>query len=158
MKSTRAPIAGIAGALAMSAAMFIMRQFGVGINIENLLGSLLDGRTNLPPFVIGLVMHVLIGAVVAYVYAFCFEVVQTSGVLMGGGLGLAHGLVAGLFMSGIPAMNPLSGSMSGPGAFLSHFRYGPLFFLLAHVVYGATVALVYGPPIHRPELHIKPVV
>ena len=159
MKTPRALLAGMIGALAMSAAMLVIRQFGVSINLEALLGStIVDGSSNVSPFLVGLFIHVLIGAVVACVYAFCFEVVRTSGPLMGGGLGLAHGLMAGLFMSGIPAMNPFPGSVSGPGPFLSHLKYGPLFFLLVHFIYGVTVALVYGPPVHRPELTPKPVI
>lgn len=154
MKLFRAILAGIAGALAMSGAMFVMRSFGLTISLEALLGSMFAPNTNWSPWTIGFVLHLLIGATVAIAYAIAFEMaVQRSGILIGAGFGLAHGLMAGLFMSAIPAMNPLDpASMSAPGPFLSYMRFGPPLFLAVHCIYGMVVGLVYGPPLQKPHL------
>jgi hypothetical protein len=150
MKVFHALLAGIAGALAMSGAMFLLRQAGINVSLEALLGSMIT--TSLPPWTTGFLIHLTIGAVMAFLYGIAFEIVQKSGVVMGGGLGVAHGLMAGLFMSGLPAMNPIAPDGSAPGPFLSHIFLGPLIFLLLHLLYGAVVGLVYGAPVHKPHL------
>ncbi len=152
MKFFRALLAGIAGALAMSGTMFLLRQFDINISLENLLGSLIADKTGLSLWMSGFILHLVIGVVMALLYAFVFELLQNWGTLIGGGLGLAHGLMAGLFMSAIPAMNPIIPNAHAPGAFLAHVQYGPALFLLLHFIYGATVGLVYGPPLHKPHL------
>lgn len=150
MKSFRALLAGISGALAMSGAMFLLRQAGVDVSLEALLGSMFS--TNLSPWMTGFLIHLVFGVVLAFLYAISFEIVQKSGLMMGGSLGLAHGLMAGLFMSGLPAMNPVAPNASAPGPFLGHVFLGPIIFLLLHFLYGAVVGLVYGAPVHKPHL------
>lgn len=157
MKIIRGLFAGIAGAIAMSAVMFLIREQGINVNLEALLGSLFVPSSNISPWMFGFILHLCIGAVMALLYSVAFEVVHISGPLMGGGLGIAHGLMAGLFMSGIPAMNPVIADFSSPGPFLSNLKFGPILFLLVHFIYGAVVGLVYGPPLHRPELTPKQV-
>lgn len=152
MKALRALLAGILGAIAMSATMFLIRQLGEDVSLEVLLGSLFGNSIALPQWLTGFILHLVIGAVVALLYAIVFEIVESSGPLTGGGLGLAHGLMAGLFMSGINAMNPLSLGTSAPGPFLMHMKLGPVIFLLVHFIYGVTVGLAYGPPLHKPRL------
>jgi hypothetical protein len=152
MKLFRAMLAGVAGALAMSGTMLLIRQFGINVSLEALLGSLLKDELGLSIWMTGLMLHLFIGVVVALLYAFVFEVLETWGPLLGGGLGLAHGLMAGLFMSAIPAMNPVVPNAQAPGAFLAHIQYGPVIFLLLHFIFGAVVGLVYGPPLHKPHL------
>lgn len=151
MKVMRAIAAGIAGALAMSLAMLLMRNFGINVSLEALLGSVLPRTELVPVWLAGFLLHLLIGACVALAYAFVFEyAVQRSGVLVGAGMGLAHGLMAGLFMSSIRAMNPLDlGMTSAPGAFLSNLTLGPLVFLALHCIYGIVVGLVYGHPLQK---------
>jgi hypothetical protein len=157
MKVFRALLAGIAGALAMSGTMFLIRQFGINVSLEMLLGSLLEDQTGLSIWMSGFILHLAIGVVIALLYAFVFEVLETWGPLLGGGLGLAHGLMAGLFMSAISAMNPVVPNVHAPGAFLAHVQYGPIIFLVLHLLFGATVGLVYGPPLHKPHLLPKQV-
>jgi hypothetical protein len=97
----------------------------------------------------------MIGGFAGLVYAFVFEAaVQRSGPVIGAGMGLAHGMLAGLFMSAIPAMNPLDPmTTSAPGAFLSHLTFGPLIFLLLHCLYGAVVGTLYGVPLQKPQVY-----
>ena len=157
MKVLRAILGGIMGALAMSLAMFLMRSSGIQLSLEALLGSMIPQNDIVSTQVGGFVLHLLIGAVVALAYAFVFEVaVQRAGALMGGGLGLAHGLLAGLFMSGIQAMNPLDPNVaSAPGPFLSHMAFGPLVFLMLHCLYGIVVGVVYGHTVQNVHIYTR---
>ena len=152
MKALRALLAGILGAIAMSATMFLIRQLGEDVSLEVLLGSLFGNSIALPQWLTGFILHVVIGAVMGLLYAIVFEIVESSGPLTGGGLGLAHGLMAGLFMSGINAMNPLSlgiqCSWPVPDAhevWSRHFPPGAL-----HLRRDGRPW--YGPPLHKPRL------
>lgn len=157
MKLRRAMLAGAAGAIARSAAMFLLRVAGFDVNLEAMLGSLTDLRTPQAQWTIGFAMHLGIGAAAGVLYGAAFEMaMQQSGALIGAGLGLSHMLLAGLFMSGIPAMNPVgSGGVAAPGAFLSNVPYGPLFFLLLHLLYGGVVGALYGPPVQETHLYAR---
>ena len=139
----------------MSLAMFLMRSVGINVSLESLLGSMFPSNEFLPAWFGGFILHLIVGAIAGLVYAFVFEVaVQRSGPVIGAGMGLAHGMLAGLFMSAIPAMNPLDPTItSAPGAFLSHMALGPLMFLLLHCIFGAVVGTVYGPPLQRPHVY-----
>jgi hypothetical protein len=151
MKVLRAMFAGIGGALAMSLGMFIMRTFGLNVSLERILGSMFPPDLPLPAWWAGFLVHLLVGAVAGLVYAFIFEVaVQRSGVVMGAAIGFAHGMLAGLIMSAIPAMNPLDPNAAGaPGAFLSNMTAGPVVFLLLHCLFGAVTGLAYGPTVQK---------
>src|SRR5512138_3266151 len=122
MKFTRAVVAGLLGALAMSASMLVMRLSGLDVNLEALLGSMAGPYVSFSPWLAGFFLHPTIGCIVGVVYAAGFELaIQHSGPFVGAGFGLSHALLAGLFMSSIPAMNPLvMETRSAPGAFLSN--------------------------------------
>lgn len=153
MKTVRAAVAGVLGALAMTLAMFLFRLAGVNVNLESLLGSLIVPPGGLDPWVMGFLIHVAVGAVAGFVYAVIFEMaVQQAGAVVGAGLGICHGLLAGLMMSGIPAMNPLAlGAQSAPGPFLQNVSYGPFVFLALHALFGAVVGIAYGAPVEKPH-------
>jgi hypothetical protein len=148
MKTPRAVLAGFFGAVAMSAAMFFLRLAGFNVSFEQLLGSVVNPQS---PWLTGIVLHLTLGCVMGLVYASAFEMaMQSSGPLVGAGLGFSHAMLAGLFMSGIPEMNPFgSGSAGAPGAFLSNIRLGPPLFFALHLLYGAVVGLVYGAPLQK---------
>jgi hypothetical protein len=147
-------LAGIAGALAMSAAMALLRWAGVPVSLEYLLSTLAGSDGGQPAWWTGFAIHLAIGAVVALLYAVGFEyAVQRAGALVGGVFGLAHGLMAGLFMSAIPAMNSLTTvAESSPGAFMRNVEFGPAIFLGLHVLFGMVLGVVYGHPAHKPHL------
>jgi hypothetical protein len=153
MRTSRAAIAGIAGALVMSLAMALARLLGVPVSLEAMLGSLF-GVEGTVAWMAGFALHLAMGAVVAIVYAVGFEyAVQRSGIAVGAALGVAHGLLAGLFMTAIPAMNPLvATSPLAPGPFFARIEYGPALFLALHALFGAVVGIVYGPVMHKPHL------
>lgn len=152
MRVERAIVAGIVGALVMSLAMALASFLGMPASLEMMLGSIFGVQGTLA-WIAGFVLHLAMGAVAAIGYAVVFEyAIQRSGPLVGAAFGVAHGLMAGLFMSAIPAMNPLSPSMSAPGPFFDSLRFGPALFLGLHALFGAVVGMVYGPVKHRPHL------
>jgi hypothetical protein len=155
MKILRAVTAGVLGALTMSVVMFILRSSGIHVSLEALLGSIVEPPWGIDPWLAGLFIHVAVGAVAGLVYACIFEMaVQRSGPAVGAGLGLCHGLLAGLMMSGIPAMNPLAfGTQSAPGPFLLNLQFGPFIFVLLHCIFGAVVGIAYGPPLQKPHVY-----
>jgi len=154
MKFTQAVIAGVLGALAMSGIMFLLRLAGLNVSLEFLLGSMIGPVSPVSVFVIGFVIHLCVGAVAGLVYAGMFEfAIQRAGFLAGAGIGLCHGLLAGLVMSAIPAMNPLTQAASAPGAFLQNVEFGPVLFILLHIVFGAVTGAAYGRTLQRPHLY-----
>jgi len=155
MKVSTALVAGVLGAVAMSVAMLILRWLGVNVSLEALLGSLFGQVLPVSPFLTGLILHLAVGAVVGLGYAGIFEfAIQRAGALAGAGLGLCHGLMMGLVMSGIPAMNPLGvATHSAPGAFLQNIEFGPLLFIGLHILYGAVVGTVYHATVQKPHLY-----
>jgi hypothetical protein len=157
MRTTRAMLAGLIGALAMSVAMFLMRLIGFHINLEALLGTMFASNGYLTTWVIGFLIHLVFGMLLGLFYGVAFEAVGRAGALMGAGLGLANGLLAGMLMTSIPAMSPITGEPTGgePGAFLMNVHYGPVLFLLVHVVYGSVVGIAYGRTVSQPRLVTK---
>jgi hypothetical protein len=137
----------------MSIAMLAMRAMGWNVDLEAMLGSLLEPHVLLPARLAGCLLHLVIGTCMGLLYGAAFELaIQRSGVLAGAGLSLSHALLAGLFMSGIPAMNPFGpASSAAPGAFLSNLQYGPAIFVVLHLLYGAVVGLAYGEPLQKPH-------
>jgi hypothetical protein len=156
VKIRRAFGAGLVGAMAMSVVLVLCRAFGIQVSFEDLLGSTLVHQPGIARWIAGLGLHLLIGGVTAILYAVGFEyAVQRAGVWVGAGFGLANGLMAGLFMSAISAMNPLiPGSVTAPGAFLDNVTFGPFLFLFVHIVYGAVTGWLYGTPVQH--AHTEP--
>lgn len=135
----------------MTLLMVLARLAGLNINFPNLLGSTLVAEPGMLRWLTGFALHLTIGAVAGLVYAAGFEYgLQRSGALAGAGFGIAHALMAGLFMSAIPAMNPLiPDTLSAPGVFLDSVRFGPVVFILLHIAYGVVMGEVYGPTVQH---------
>ena len=102
--------------------------------------------------VIGYALHFVFGLLFALAYYAVFTVLDRSGVLLGGLLGLVHALFAGTALVSIllPAVHPRMGTgfdaagaaplLEPPGFML--INYGPqtpLATIVSHVVYGAIV-------------------
>jgi hypothetical protein len=102
-------------------------------------------------WVIGLVIHLMISALIALIYAWGFErVTHRAGVLIGLGFAVIHVVIAGVVMAIIPAMHPMiPEQMPAPGAFMTNM--GGTFvalFVIEHLLYGAIVGAMYGPVEH----------
>jgi hypothetical protein len=127
----RAFIAGVIGAVVMEVVMLLLRVAGVPLHIEMRLAAALGSQI----WLIGLVMHLLIGGVIGIVYAVVFEwILNSSGV----GQGVLLGAINTIFAGFVWAL------FSRPGAFWS--TLGPVgiaALFLVHFVYGGVVGGLY---------------
>ncbi|OMQ16649.1 hypothetical protein A7K94_0201010 [Modestobacter sp. VKM Ac-2676] len=160
-----AVLAGLAGGVVMSALMAMMRKAGkTQMDMALIEGAMFTGDRGRAK-VIGLMMHlvVLSALVIGSLYALLFtwlEVESGNAWWVGGLLGIAHGLIAGVAMAVLPAVHPrmhagastapadVSGSpveLEPPGAFAKNYGGAtPPGLVMAHVVYGLVVGLVYA--------------
>ncbi|HEX9619681.1 MAG TPA: hypothetical protein VF989_06085 [Polyangiaceae bacterium] len=148
MQLNKAIVAGLIGALGMTVIAFLARAAGMPIDMEMALGSLLTLDSNPATWLLGLVIHLVIGAVFGVGYAALFEkVLHRSGAGPGAALGLVHGLLSGLLLGLIPALHPLMpGLMPAPGLFMVNAGGGaPLLFFGLHAMFGAIVGRWYAP-------------
>lgn len=158
-----AVLAGLAGGLVMTALMTMMRKAGkTEMDMALLQGTMVTGDSS-KARPIGLMMHLVVMSAVVFgsVYALLFtwlDVDSGNAWWSGALIGLVHGLVAGVVMAMMPAMHPrmtahaTSGSPSGPnvelkppGPFAKNYGAAtPPGVVMAHVVYGVVVGLVYA--------------
>jgi hypothetical protein len=151
MKVGKAIIAGVVGGVAMTVLAWLVRQAGLQMNAEMMLGSMVSSSPGMTTWLIGFMMHLLISALIALAYAWGFErVTHRAGALVGLGFAVIHVTIAGMVMAMIPAMHPMIPErMPAPGAFLSNM--GGTFvalFVIEHLFYGAIVGAMYGPVEH----------
>ena len=131
MNPGRGFAAGVIGAVVMSLIMNGVRATGTPIHLELRLAA--TAGTHI--WVVGFVLYLLVGGVLALGYAAVFEyVLNQAGIGPGLLIGAYHTILAGFFWA----------SVTGPGPFWDSF--GPegigLLFLL-HLTYGATVGALY---------------
>jgi hypothetical protein len=151
MKSGKALVAGLVGGVAMTVLAWLVRRLGLDMNAEMMLGSMVSSSPGLATWLIGFVMHLVISALIALIYAWGFErVTHRAGAVVGLGFAVIHVVIAGIVMAMIPAIHPMIPErMPAPGAFLSNM--GGTFvalFVLEHLLYGAIVGAMYGPVEH----------
>jgi hypothetical protein len=127
----RAFVAGVIGALAMSFIMIWLRVIGVPLHIESQLAAALGTRM----WVVGLLAHVVIGGLIAIVFALVFEfVLNESGVGPGLMVGACNTIFAGFVWT----------AQGGPGSLrhtLGPSGIGALFLL--QMMFGAIVGGLY---------------
>ncbi len=124
------------------------------ISLPYMLGTIFSARRS-RAMAIGIALHFVSGLAFAVLYALAFEGWHRSGVLIGMGLGLFHGLfVLVVGMEVLPALHPRMATRHDgptptrqlePPGFLA-LNYGwatPLSTLVAHVAYGAILGAFY---------------
>ena len=146
MNVLSAVISGILGTFAISAVMAVAPMMGMPkMNIVDMLSTMF-GKSNL---VLGWMMHLMMGAVFALIYALLWSLgIGSPGWLSGLIFGAAHWLVVGLMMGVIPIMHAgiKNGDVEAPGLWMTN-QGGALAFiggLMGHMVFGLVVALVYA--------------
>jgi hypothetical protein len=153
--------AGMLGALAMTVLMVIARGLGVTtLNIEMALGTLLTGQVSAGSWVLGLMMHLVVGGLLAQLYAFGFEyLAESTSAWIGAGFSLIHVTFAGTFMILLGTLHPLmrnNGELLAPGPFA--INYGAITavaFIGLHLVYGAWVGTLCAMRTIPEEVHIS---
>ena len=139
-------MAGLVGGIAMTAVGWVARRLGMEMNAEMMLGTMMVAP-GLTAWLLGFMMHLVISALIALVYAWGFEhVTHRAGLAVGLGFAVIHVVIAGMVMAMIPAIHPMiPEQMPAPGAFLTNM--GAAFtalFVIEHLLYGAIVGAVYG--------------
>ena len=147
MNILTAIIAGISGTLLMSLLMAmapVMRM--PRMDIVGLLGTMFNQGGNR---VVGWIFHLMMGGIFALIYSALWSAGIGSPNIWGGlAFGAGHWLVAGLIMGGMPMLHSgiRSGSIDAPGVYMINSG-GMMSFvggLLGHLIYGLSVAIIYG--------------
>lgn len=140
-------VAGLVATLVFTVILMMAPRMGMPkMDIVELLGSMF-GKPN--P-VLGWMMHLMMGAIFALVYAFLWSngigaATWFSGLVFGA----VHWLVVGVMMAMIPMMHAgiKSGAVKAPGMWMTGNGGGMMAFmggLVGHMIFGLVVALVYA--------------
>jgi hypothetical protein len=160
-----AVLAGLAGGLVMTVMMTMMQKAGkTRMDMALIEGSMFTGDRGKAK-AIGLMMHLVVmsALVIGSIYGLLFawlDVDSGNAWWVGAVIGVVHGLIAGMAMAMLPAMHPrmhagattapadVSGSpveLEPPGLFAKNYGAAtPPGLVMAHVVYGLIVGLVYA--------------
>lgn len=146
---------GFAATVILTAVMAISKPLGLTrMDLPFLLGTMVTANRNKAP-VVGFLLHVVMGWLLAFIYAAAFRSANLSAWWFGAAIGLVHGtfvLSVGLqiLASFHPRMaQPFQGptptkQLEPPGYFALNYGKGtPLTTLLAHVLYGSVLGMFY---------------
>lgn len=150
----KAILAGLIGTGAMTVVMYMGYFMNMRMDMPMMLGTmfLAKGTT---AWALGLMIHLMMGAVFFVVYAVLFEALSIESGIVGWAVifGLAHGASAGAAMGMMPAMHPRMATAAGPDAgdtvpnpgmfALSMGVMGPMALLALHAIFGLIGGLVY---------------
>lgn len=147
MRIGRAMGFGVLGAFAITVITALLRGVGLQIHIEMIIGTLFGVPPSSGAFVLGFLVHLIIGGIFGVVYGALFERVwKHGGAPTGMILGFLHALFIGMLFGFTPQFHPLiPEAMVDPGPYFSHAGiFGPIMFFFVHIVYGAIVGAGYG--------------
>lgn len=144
--------AGAVGGIVMSAMMTLARMMGlVDANMSRYQGCMITkSDRGAGTTIAGLVMHLMISALIAVLYAWVFAAVWgLADWLLGLMVAMVHWLIAGMVLPMMDRMNPCvkDGRIRPFGAYGK--KYGMMMavgFLMGHLIYGAVVGWLYSVP------------
>jgi hypothetical protein len=148
---------GFVGTIVLTTGLRMAQETGrTRMDVPLLLGTAFSPSRS-RAMVIGYALHFANGLVFALGYAAIFLAVDRTGPILGAGLGLAHGLVAGgpLVNVLLPAIHPRMGTpwtdaeetplLEQPGFLLANYgRQTAVITLALHVVYGVLIGWFAG--------------
>ena len=146
--------AAIGAGLVATAVMTVVLYMGIAMmpkqmtmNLLYMLGTMVT-RSKTPAYVVGGMMHAMMGIVFALIHAGVYAGLDIESGLVGWGLllGLVHWLVVGMGIGMVGTMHPMmrSGEMMAPGLFVkNHPLMTVMGFLMLHLIYGLLVGLLY---------------
>ncbi|MBI4289382.1 MAG: hypothetical protein HY671_13270 [Chloroflexi bacterium] len=143
--------AGLAGTAAMTAILYMgvaMMPRQMTMNLLYMLGTMLTRRKG-AAYVVGAMMHTMMGIVFALIYAGAFRAFALQSGLIGWGVlfGFVHWVAVGIGIAMVGAVHPMvrSGQMAAPGIFVkNHPPLTVMGFLMLHLLYGLAVGALYG--------------
>ena len=145
-------VGGLAGTIVLTTVLRAASELGLTrMDIPFLLGTAFT-EDRVRAKAVGYALHFVFGLLFALVYYAVFLVIDESGFLLGGVLGLVHALFAGSALVNVllPVIHPRMGTgftaagaaplLEPPGFLLLNYgRRTPLATIVAHVAYGAIV-------------------
>lgn len=151
----RALGAGIIGLMAFTMMLYAAPYMGVP-KME--VPALLGGMFGINSLAVGWMMHVMIGIVLALIYAYGFvDRAAGAGWLRGLKFGILPWFVMMIVVAPmLPLVNPTAAKMP-PGIFLANLgMMAAIGSLVAHLVWGIVVGAVYGAPSIGHESVLRP--
>jgi hypothetical protein len=148
MRAGMAFWAGVIGAAVMVLGMWILRAAGAtGFNFGYFWGSILTGTATTGSWILGFVITLILGGLIALLYAAAFEAIGRSNWGLGVLGGVAHLIIAGLVIGWISMVHPaIPQVISDPGYFTANYGSGSVVsFGILHLIYGAIVGSMYIP-------------
>lgn len=146
---------GWVASLVVTAVMSAGQSLGLSrMSLPFMLGTMFTANRDRAGFV-GFLAHLMLGWLLAAIYAAAFESWQRSNIGLGVGIGIIHALVVLIVvMPVLPGIHPRMASeyhgpeptrqLEPPGFLaLNYGRRTPLLTLLAHAVYGAILGAFY---------------
>ncbi len=142
-------IAGLIATAVMTVLMYLGRAMGMRLDLPRMLGLMFASSNNLlVVYVLGLILHFMIGAFFGLIYGWVFLNVPSTWP-WGGIFGALHGMLAGFFLGLMPTFHPRMGEddpVEPPGLFGKNYgRMVPVGLVLLHIVFGLVVAWMYMP-------------
>jgi len=133
---------GVLAGLAVTALLGLARWSGlIPFDLSLILGTWLGFSPGLEVWITGFLMHLLLSAIVAVIYATAFQVFHRASAIIGIAFAFVHWLISGLLMGLMPLMHPLMPEVvQAPGFF--GINGGPMsavVVLALHLVFGAMV-------------------
>jgi hypothetical protein len=140
--------------------MIIAAAQGLGysrVSLPYMLGTMVTPNRDFA-MLVGTLLHLINGWLVAFLYAAIFDSVGSAGVWFGALIGIGHGLFALLVLMPImPGLHPRMASerqgptptrgLQPPGFLALHYGRGtPIVTLVAHLAYGAILGAFYHVP------------
>lgn len=143
--------AGVIAAAVMALGLWIARAVGVTeFNLGHFWGSMITGTTTSGSQILGFIITLILGGLIALLYAAVFEAIGRSSWGWGLLLGVVHLIIGGLVLGWISAVHPsIPEVIRDPGYYTANF--GPdsvAGFGLLHLIFGAIVGGIYNP-VHK---------
>jgi hypothetical protein len=147
MSTSRAVIAGIVGALAITLVTALLRAMGMPVNFELVLGSMFTATIGMTTWLLGFLIHLSAGAMFGAIYAAMFQRwTRRADATTGVGIGAVHALFSGLALGTLPSVHPLvPEQLAAPGIFFVHLGAGGVIVYIGlHLLFGAVVGAMYA--------------
>jgi hypothetical protein len=141
--------AALVATAVMTGLMYMARAMGMPMDMPRMLGLMFSGPENSGMvYGLGMVVHFMMGAIFAIIYALVFNLLGVDpSWLWGGVLGAVHGVVAGVSLGMMPLMHPRMGpgkELPSPGMFGKDLgTMVPMGVIMLHVVFGIVVGIIY---------------
>lgn len=150
---SEAILAGFLATALMTISMYSGKIMGLSMDMPRAIGLTFVEEDSSALYVVGLLVHFVVGCLFAIVYALIFWAVgatRSIGMLAAWGvlLGALHGLGVGAVMGLMPQVHPRTGpgmAIEPPGYFGRNYGMAmPLGMMTMHLIFGGVLGVVYG--------------